>query len=350
MQPPGKRNLLTIDGTLGEGGGQILRTSLALSLCLGKPFRMTRVRAHRKKPGLQPQHLAAVKAAAEIGAAEVEGDVLGSGELTFAPQAVQPGHYRFATGTAGSATLVLQTVLPALLTAGRPSRLELSGGTHNPLAPSFDFLELAYLPLINRMGPRVTARLRQPGFYPVGGGVMEVEIEPAARLAPLQLDERGEILEQTACALVSRLPLHIAQRELDVIGTQLGLPAENLEAREITTASGPGNVVTVVIRSRYVTEVFAGFGMRGIRAEKVAAQVVERVRRYLAAGVPVGEQLADQLLLPLALAGGGSYVTLTPSRHTTTNGDVIRQFMTLQIDCRELGPDRWRIELHHRGQ
>ena len=350
MQQHSKRNLLTIDGTLGEGGGQILRSSLALSLCLGRPFHMTRVRAHRKKPGLQPQHLAAVTAAAEIGAAELEGATPGSGDLTFAPQAVKPGHYRFATGTAGSATLVLQTVLPALLTAERPSHLELSGGTHNPLAPSFDFLQLAYLPLINRMGPRVTARLLQPGFYPAGGGVMQVDIEPAAQLQPLQLLERGEILEQTACALVSRLPLHIAHRELDVIGSELGLPAENLQAREITTAAGPGNVVTVVINSRHVTEVFTGFGMRGVRAEKVAAQLAERVRRYLAAEVPVGEQLADQLLLPLALAGGGSYVTLAPSLHTTTNSDVLGQFMTVQIDCKELGPDRWRIELGHRGQ
>jgi len=346
MQQHSKRNLLTIDGTLGEGGGQILRSALALSLCLGKPFRMTRVRAHRKKPGLQPQHLAAVKAATEIGAAELEGAALGSGELTFAPQAVKPGDYRFATGTAGSATLVLQTVLPALLTAERPSHLELSGGTHNPLAPSFDFLQLAYLPLINRMGPRVTARLLQPGFYPVGGGVMQVDIDPAAQLKPLQLPERGAVMEQTACALVSHLPLHIAQRELDVIGAKLGLPAENLQAREITTASGPGNVVTVVIKSRHVTEVFAGFGMRGVQAEKVASQLIERVCRYLAAEVPVGEQLADQLLLPLALAGGGSYVTLRPSLHTTTNIDVLGQFMAVRIDCKELGPDRWRIELH----
>ena len=346
MQKRSKRKLLTIDGAMGEGGGQILRSSLALSLCLGEPFHMTKVRATRKNPGLQPQHLAAVKAAAGISAAGLEGATLGSGELTFAPHAVKPGHYHFATGTAGSATLVLQTVLPALLTAGRPSHLELSGGTHNPLAPSFDFILLAFLPLINRMGPRVTARLVQPGFYPAGGGVMHVDIEPAPQLKPLQLPERGPVLEQTACALVASLPLHIAHKELHVIGSELGLPGENMQVREITSAPGPGNVVTVVIKSRHVTEVFTGFGVRGVRAETVASQLVQCVRRYLTAEVPVGVHLADQLLLPLALSGGGSYVTLQPSRHTTTNIAVLQQFMALKIDCNELGPDRWSIELH----
>ena len=336
---------LHIDGSMGEGGGQILRSSLAMSLCLGKPFYITGVRASRRKPGLQPQHLAAVRAAAEISSAELAGAMPGSGELTFAPHEVRPGHYRFATGTAGSATLVLQTVLPALLTADRSSHLELSGGTHNPLAPSFDFIRLAYLPLINRMGPRVTARLVRPGFYPAGGGIMQVDIDPVPRLQPLCLPERGAVLEKTAVALLSHLPRHIAQRELNVIGADLDLPAENMQTREITSSPGPGNAVTVVIRCRHITEVFTGFGMPGLRAETVASRLVERVRRYLTAGVPVGEHLADQLLLPMALAGSGSYVTLQPSLHTTTNIAVLQQFMTLQIDCREIGPDRWYIAL-----
>lgn len=337
---------LHIDGSQGEGGGQILRSSLAMSLCLGIPFHITGVRASRRKSGLQPQHLAAVRAAAAISAAELEGATPGSGELTFAPQAVRPGHYRFATGTAGSATLVLQTVLPALLTADRPSHLELSGGTHNPRAPSFDFMQLAFLPLINRMGPRVTARLIQPGFYPAGGGVMQVDIEPVPRLMPLRLPERGPVMAQTATALVSSLPLHIAHREIHVIGRELGLPAEDMQAREITSARGPGNVVTVIIRSHHITEVFAGFGMPGIRAETVASRLAERVRRYLDAGVPVGEHLADQLLLPMALAGSSSYLTLSPSLHTTTNIAVLQQFMAREIDCNRLGPDRWGVELH----
>ena len=340
---------LHIDGSMGEGGGQILRSSLAMSLCLGKPFHITRVRASRRRPGLQPQHLAAVRAAAEISTADLAGATPGSAELTFAPQAIKPGHYRFATGTAGSATLVLQTVLPALLTADRPSHLELSGGTHNPLAPSFDFIRLAFLPLINRMGPRVTARLVRPGFYPAGGGLMQVDIDPAPRLQPLCLRERGAVLEKTAVAHVSHLPLHIAQRELHVIGPNLGLPAENMQSLEVTASPGPGNAVSVIIRSQHITEVFTGFGMPGVRAETVASRLVEHVRRYLDAGVPVGRHLADQLLLPLALAGTGSYLTLQPSLHTTTNIAVIQQFMAMQIDCHNRGPDRWRIELHRPG-
>ena len=163
---------------------------------------------------------------------------------------------------------------------------------------------------------------------------------------PLRLPERGPVREQTATALVSRLPLQIAHRELHVIGRELGLPAEDMQAREITSARGPGNVVTVIIRSRHITEVFAGFGMPGIRAETVASQLAERVRHYLDAGVPVGEYLADQLLLPLALAGSSSYVTLRPSLHTTTNIAVLQQFMAREIDCNRLDPDRWGVDLH----
>ena len=338
-------DFLHIDGSLGEGGGQILRTSLAMSLCLGIPFHITGVRAGRKRPGLQPQHLAAVRAAAEISSAELTGATRGSVELTFAPRAVRDGHYRFATGTAGSATLVLQTVLPALLTAGRPSHLELSGGTHNPLAPSFDFIQLAFLPLVNRLGPHVTAHLTRPGFYPAGGGLMQVDIEPARQLKPLCLPERGPVMEKTASALVSRLPLHIAQRELQVLGRDLGLAAADMQTRELTSAAGPGNVVSVVIRSRHITEVFAGFGMPGIRAETVASRLAGRVRRYLDAGVPVGEHLADQLLLPLALAGKGAFTTVMPTPHTETNIAVIQRFLDVGISSRAVGDSAWRIEV-----
>jgi RNA 3'-terminal phosphate cyclase (ATP) len=335
--------MLTIDGSLGEGGGQILRTSLALSLCLKSPFRIINIRSGRKKPGLRHQHLAAVKAAAAIGEAKVEGAVIKSPELTFIPQGIVPKGYKFDIGTAGSTTLVLQTVLPALLTAKGSSDLDLQGGTHNPFAPPFDFLNLAFLPLINRMGPKVTAQLERPGFYPAGGGRMQIHIEPAAYLEPLFLQNRGEVLEKQAWAMVANLPESIAQRELKFIGTELGLSQQNLEVRRSTSAKGPGNIVTAVVKSQQITEVFTGFGERGLRAEKVAEKVVNSVRRYLQAGVPVGKYLADQLLLPLALAGGGEYLTLKPSLHTTTNITVIEKFMDLKIGCEEIKPDIWRI-------
>src|SRR5262245_8861795 len=162
--------MLIIDGSFGEGGGQILRTALGLSLVTGVPFRIEKIRAGRQKPGLMRQHLTAVNAAAQVGQAEVIGASVGSQELTFTPGKISPGDYTFAVGTAGSATLVLQTVLPALLTAAQPSFLTLEGGTHNPHAPPFDFLARAFLPLIGRMGPSVTATLIRPGFYPAGGG------------------------------------------------------------------------------------------------------------------------------------------------------------------------------------
>ena len=178
--------MLTIDGSRGEGGGQILRTSLGLSLVTGRAFRIVRIRAGRAKPGLRHQHRTAVQAAARVGNAEVEGAEVGSMELTFVPGAVAAGEYEFSVGTAGSAALVLQAVLPALLTASQPSRLKLEGGTHNPFAPPFDFLAKTFLPIVNRMGPRVTAELERPGFYPAGGGEMRLTIEPCARLRRIQ--------------------------------------------------------------------------------------------------------------------------------------------------------------------
>lgn len=337
--------MLNIDGSMGEGGGQILRSSLALSLCLCTPFRISNIRRARDKPGLRRQHLAAVQAAAAIGEAHVEGAELGSQALSFVPRRLRAGQHHFAIGTAGSTTLVLQTVLPALLTAQAPSRLVLEGGTHNPHAPPFDFLDLAFLPLINCMGPKIIARLERPGFYPAGGGLIDVEIKPVARLQPLDLLERGRILRQYACAVVANLPAQIAQRELQVIGAQLGLDAGQLELRVARTAKGPGNVVTVTVQSEHVTEVFTGFGERGVRAETVAAGVVKDVQCYLSAGVPVGEHLADQLLLPFALAGGGSYLTLAPSSHATTNIAVIGAFLGTRIACENIGPDAWRIRI-----
>jgi RNA 3'-terminal phosphate cyclase (ATP) len=235
-------------------------------------------------------------------------------------------------------------VLPALLIAAAPSQLVLEGGTHNPNAPPYDFLVQTFLPLLARMGPRVSARLARPGFYPAGGGVIEVQVEPAP-LKPLVLTERGAVLEQRAAAVVANLPDHIARRELAVLGAELRLPSACLEVRHEETARGPGNVVTVSVRSGYLTETFHGFGERGVAAETVARRVAAAVRRYLAAGVPVGEHLADQLLLPLALAGGGSFTTLTPSAHTRSNGAVIETFMDVRVNYTELAPDVWKVEV-----
>ncbi|MHC4608462.1 MAG: RNA 3'-terminal phosphate cyclase, partial [Planctomycetota bacterium] len=214
--------MLTIDGSIGEGGGQILRTSLGLSLVTGKPFRLEKIRAARPKPGLRAQHHTAVEAAAKIGRAEVTGAKIKSQEITFVPGEVEPGEYTFHVGTAGSATLVLQTVLPALILAKGPSTLTLDGGTHNPFAPPYDFLEKAFLPLVNRMGPTVRTKLNRPGFFPAGGGRFHVSVEPAAKLARLDLPDRGDVRRRSARVLLSRLPEHIASREIKVLRKRLG--------------------------------------------------------------------------------------------------------------------------------
>src|SRR5688500_7677378 len=186
--------MLELDGSQGEGGGQVLRTSLALSLITGTPFRIVDIRANRNPPGLRKQHLTAVEAAAQVGDAEVKGAAVGARELTFAPRTVRTGDFRFAIGTAGSCTLVLQTVLPALMLQKERSALILEGGTHNPMAPPFDFLERVYLPLLARLGPQVKLTLDRPGFYPVGGGKLRCEIAPVERLAGLELLERGPVV------------------------------------------------------------------------------------------------------------------------------------------------------------
>jgi RNA 3'-terminal phosphate cyclase (ATP) len=337
--------MLTLDGSMGEGGGQILRSALALSMCLQRPFRIANIRAARKRPGLRRQHLIAVQAAAEICGADVEGAVLGSLDLSFIPGEISAGAYHFDIGSAGSTNLVLQTVLPALLTASGTSRLSLRGGTHNPQAPSFDFLQASFLPLIDRMGPRITAKLERPGFYPAGGGLVRVKIDPVDRLSPIELHERGEVLEIKVIAMLAHLPQHIALRELEVIGNGLDISEEILTVHRVDAARGPGNAVSVFISSRQLTEVFTGFGQRGVRAETVATRVVEEAHRYLAAGVPVGVHLADQLLLPLALSGGGSLLTLGPSLHTNTNIEVIKRFMEIRILREKVFEDAWCITL-----
>src|SRR6266481_5961180 len=208
--------MITIDGSQGEGGGQILRTSLALSLVTGQPFRMERIRAKRQKPGLLKQHLTGVEAAKTVGCAEVNGASLGSQTVVFVPGQVTPGNYRFAVGTAGSATLVLQTILPALLTASGPSTLTLEGGTHNPLAPPFDFLGRCFMPLIRRMGPSVELELKRPGFFPAGGGRFHARIEPVKQLSRLVLLDRGAICGRRARVWLSKLSPEVAERELAV--------------------------------------------------------------------------------------------------------------------------------------
>ncbi len=319
--------MLTIDGSYGEGGGQILRSSFALSMLTGTPFRIEKIRSAREKPGLMRQHLTAVQAAARVCDAKVEGDAVGSTQLSFTPGKVRGGEYTFSIGTAGSTTLVLQTILLPLLVAEQKSRLILEGGTHNTFAPPFDFFAKAYLPLINRMGPTVRAVLERAGFYPAGGGRIVIDIEPTQRLNGFDLLERGELRSRRARACVAQLTPEIARREVKVFRNRLSWPEETYEVVEITESGGPGNIVLIELEYEHVADVFTGFGEIGRRAEAVAESAVNQYRRYVQSSAPVGEFLTDQLMLPMAVAGQGSFRASHLSRHAQTHVKLISEFL-----------------------
>ncbi len=336
--------MITIDGSRGEGGGQMLRSALTLSLATQQPVRLENIRARRQRPGLQPQHLAAVNAAAEIGQAKVQGAVIGSTEITFEPSTLAPGEYRFDIGTAGSAPLLLQTLLPALMSARSGSALVMTGGTHNPLAPPFEFLAGTYLPLIQRLGASVKAKLDRHGFYPAGGGKMRVVIEPAEKLGPIELLNRGEVIGIKCVAILASLPRHIAERELKVLKRAFALDTKDIRVEEVKSA-GPGNALLIEIEAANVSEVFCGFGELGLRAELVAGRLAKEAARYLDANVPVGEHLADQLLVPMALAGGGAFVTLPLSSHAETNIDVLKKFLPVEVRAAPLTEQSVRVDI-----
>jgi len=317
--------MIVIDGSEGEGGGQVVRNACALSLVTGTAVRITNVRANRSKPGLMRQHVTAIEAACKIGGGECEGLTVGSSEVVFRPGRVEGGDYHFSVGTAGSTGLVLQTVLMPLVLADRPSRLVLEGGTHNMLAPPFEFISRVFLPIINRMGPKIEARLVRHGFYPRGGGRIEVEVVPAA-LQPIECSTRGALLERSACAYFAALPLEIAEREITVARHALEWAERECFVRELPADQGPGNILLLSAAFEHVTEVFSGFGQLGVSAERVAKTAVGRMRGYLASEAFAGPYLADQLLLPFALAGGGTFTTVKPSQHSLTAADIIARF------------------------
>lgn len=336
------QDIIELDGSQGEGGGQILRSALTLSMITGKPFRINRIRARRKKPGLLRQHLTAVRAAAEICGATVEGDAPGATALLFKPGRIRGGDYHYAIGTAGSCTLVLQTVLPALWFADAPSSVTVTGGTHNKAAPPADFLIRCWQPLMARMGVDMSIELTRHGFYPAGGGEVRAVVRPAATLRPLKLERRGERLKSRGEVLIASLPQEIAERELKVL--QKGMNLDESDIRSLPRDEGPGNVVLLELRHRDITEIFAGFGEKGVAAEKVAKDVLREARDYLNSEAAVGEHLADQLVLPFALAGGGTLTTTVVSSHLKTNMEIIEKFLPKKFEIVAEG-DAWRVSV-----
>ena len=323
-----------VDGAQGEGGGQVLRTALTLSLCRGVPVRIINIRAGREKPGLLRQHLACVKAAQQISNAAVEGAEIGSQEICFRQGEVVAGCYRFSVGSAGSASLVFQTVLLPLLLTGRCSDLLLEGGTHNGQAPSFDFIDNCFLPVLRAMGVETTADLMNFGFYPAGGGAWRVAIQPLKQWLPLQLEERGVLLGRQAVATSANIPQHVTRRELKQVQRLLEWSDDELDVRLVESV-GQGNMLSLRLHYEAVREVVEVVGVRRLSAEKVASKAVTGVaelQRYLGNTAPVGEHLADQLLLPLALGAGGVFRMLEPSSHFETNAALINQLLGSRVE------------------
>jgi RNA 3'-terminal phosphate cyclase (ATP) len=327
---------IQIDGSEGEGGGQILRTALSLAIITGQAIQIKNIRAKRKTPGLMRQHLTAVNAATAVSGAEVFGAQVGSTELSFKPDKVQGGNYYFNIGTAGSCTLVLQTVLPALLMAEQESRLVITGGTHNTMSPPFHFLQRAFIPMLKRMGIEVELQLNRFGFYPAGGGEIIAVIKPSTHLVPMNLESRGERVNAYAESYFAALPAHIAERELAVVKQRMTWDDGQLLMREINRDQGPGNVLLITVEHEQVTEVFTGFAERGVAAEVVAKGAVAKAQKYSTSNAAVDTYLADQLLLPMALAGGGSFTATEWSQHSATNAEVIKTFLPIVIQTQKL--------------
>lgn len=324
-----------IDGSRGEGGGQILRSSLALSLATGKPLRIEGIRAGRKKGGLLRQHLACVGLAKQIGQADVAGDELRSQTLTFAPTVCSGGAYTARVGSAGSTALVVQSVLPALLTLDAPTTLHIEGGTHARSAPAFEFLRDVFAPAVRRMGAQVSLRIERHGFFPAGGGRIVVEVAPAECWQPLEILERGGRVRAFATILSAQLPDVVPDRMARAIKKRMTWSPKDIRTVRVTDSVSPGGSVILTFEHRGITEVFVEHAAQGVPSEVVVKRAARRAQNWMAAEAPVGLFLADQLLLPMALTRGGRFVAQGITEHTQTNIGVIEAFLG---PCIEVGP------------
>jgi len=327
--------VILIDGAEGHGGGQLLRTSLALSLITGRPFEMVNVRAARNKPGLRPQHAAAVAAARAISGACVEGEKVGSARVRFVPGAVRPGSYAFDVGTAGSASLVLHTVFLPLALAGGVSRIAIAGGTDVPWSPPYDFLAECWAPFMRRLGLPVSLRLERAGFYPRGGGLLEASIGTASSgVQPLDLPHRGELRSLLVRSTVANLPDEVMERQgrraVSILRRERLEPELELERRP---AASPGTVLAVIARfanSRYCC---TALGARGKRAERVAEEACRDFLAFLGGRGAVDEYLGDQLLLPLVCAAGPSrFCVHRVTKHLPGNASIIPKFLPVSFE------------------
>jgi RNA 3'-terminal phosphate cyclase (ATP) len=342
-------DLLEIDGSMGEGGGQVLRTSLSLSIITGKPVSLNNIRANRDKPGLRPQHLMAVRSAARISNGIVRGDRVGSTAISFQPGPAVPGNYLFDIGTAGATSLVMQTLLLPLALADGASTVRIHGGTHVPWSPCFHYLDRSWRPLLNRIGIAFNLKLEMAGFYPGGGGQIAAQIAGSSRIQGLQLRRRGRLLRIQGISAVADLPVGIAERQrkqaLERLNQLPGLPEVEIEITSLPTRS-KGTLLLLEAEFEQGLGCFFALGARGKRAERVADEAVDALVEFLATDATVDHWSADQLLLPLALADAGStFVTSHVSEHLLTNAEVIRQFLPVDIAIRGVSGEPARVDI-----
>ncbi len=326
-------SVITIDGSYGEGGGQIVRSALALSAIVGRAVKVTKIRAGRRKPGLQPQHLASVRALARIAGADVRGAELGSTSLYFAPGPISGGSYRFEVATAGAASLVFQTVIAPLALARTPSFLTFTGGTHVPWSPSAPYISEILLPTVARMGVLATWRVHRAGFYPKGGGEVEAVVQPLATLDPLHLSDRGPLVGLRGVSAVAKLPARIAERQADQARRRLAEAGYDLSV-EIAAldAISPGDSLFLWAEFGRSRAGFGALGERGKPAERVADEAAEALAGFLAQDAATDPHLADQLVLFMGLANGRSVLTTARvSHHLLTNLWTIQQFLPVHI-------------------
>ncbi|MCC6645151.1 MAG: RNA 3'-phosphate cyclase [Polyangiaceae bacterium] len=323
--------MIQLDGTMGEGGGQVLRTALALSLATGRGFRVLGVRGRRKVPGLLRQHLVVVQAAARVSGARVTGAEVGSTHVTFEPRAIDGDAWSISVGSAGSATLVAQTLAPALLLRSRPSTVTIEGGTHNPGTPTLEFLAECWAPALASTGATLTLSLERHGFYPKGGGKI-VLTTAASRLGPLDLSTRGALTSiEVRSALSESLPTHILDRELGQAGRRLTRLGPRL-TRAHVPSDGHGNAMTLIATYERVRHVSTSLGELGVPAEEVADDLVNDFERFDAGGAAVGPHLADMLPVALALGDGGRFVTGAPTSHLSTQAALVPLFAPVTVD------------------
>lgn len=337
-------NEVIIDGAQGEGGGQVLRTSLTLAALTGQTIEVRNIRGGRKKPGLLRQHLTSVRAAAQICHAKVQGDQLRSDRIRFEPGQIQSGEYHFAIGTAGSTSLVCQTILPLLMVADGESVVHFEGGTHNGMSPSLTFLQQSFFPILAEMGVKYDIDVHQLGFFPAGGGKWTLHIVGNPVLKPFSLMAAPLPGKRRITGIVSNLSVKIIEREYAQVVKSLDWHDAILD-RQTPRTQGPGNYLALHVFAQTHQSVVEGIGEQGVKAEHVAKRLSGKMKKFLASKAAVEEHLADQLLLMMLMVDGCEFITTELTLHSKTNMAVIEQLTNRQFACEHIENNRYLIQL-----